>query len=282
MQDHIAEIVRLALSEDIGSGDVTSLATIPGEIRAQGIFIAKEPLVLTGLDVAREVFAQLSSCIRFTPIAYDGASCYPGNEIATVTGSARDILTGERVALNFLMHLSGIATLTRRFVEAVSGTNARIVDTRKTTPGLRWLEKQAVRAGGGHNHRFGLDDGILIKDNHIEIAGSVTAAVERARAAAPHLLRIEVEIEDNDMLREALACGAEVVLLDNMSPDQVAGAVRIARTANPRILIEVSGGITLDTVHSYAEAGADIISAGALTHSARAADISLEVRTCRT
>lgn len=278
----LGELVRAALKEDLGRGDVTTDLTVPGDARASGVFLAKSYLTVSGLGVARAVFeAHIGAAedLTFKAVASDGESVVAGAVIAEVEGSARGLLGAERVALNLLMRLSGVATLTARYVEQVAGTGARVCDTRKTTPGLRALEKAAVRDGGGTNHRFGLDDGVLIKDNHIAVAGGVGVAVKRAKAGAPHLLKVEVEVEDEAGLREALAAGADVVLLDNMTPDDVAGCVGVARRERPETLIEVSGNVGLHNIREYAEAGPDLISVGALTHSAVAADISLDLLT---
>lgn len=278
---HLAlrDLITRLLEEDIGHGDITTLAIVPPQAQGHGRFLAKEALVLAGLDVALAVFHAVDDTIRLHPAAHDGAQLAAGSVIAEVHGPARALLTAERVALNLLQRLSGVATATRRYVEAVQHTGARIIDTRKTTPGLRWLEKYAVRVGGGHNHRFGLGDGVLIKDNHIAIAGGIAAAIGLARQAVSHLQRIEVEVENLSQLREALAAGADAILLDNMTPEQTREAVHLVREApgGDRILLESSGGITLHTVRQYAEAGVDLISVGALTHSAPAVDISLEL-----
>lgn len=275
------DVVRRALAEDVGRGDVTSEATVPTNVRAYARFVAREELVAAGLDAVRVVFEQVGGDeVRFTALVADGEVVPAGGVLAEAEGSARRILTAERVSLNFLMRLSGVATLTRQYVSAVEGTSARITDTRKTTPGLRTLEKAAVRAGGGTNHRSGLDDGVLIKDNHLALAGGVTEAVRRAREAVPHLLKVEVEVEDVSALREALTAGADVVLLDNMAPEQVRGAAAIARAEAPHVVLEVSGGVNLATVRAYAEAGVDLISVGALTHSARSVDVSLDMTPC--
>ncbi len=276
----LRDFARRALAEDLGSGDVTSELTVEAGARALGRFAARGDLVVSGLAAALAVFEEVDPGLRFVALAGEGEPVAAGATIAEVEGPARAVLAAERVALNLLMRLCGVATLTRRYVEAVEGTGARITDTRKTAPGMRLLEKAAVRAGGGTNHRAGLDDGVLIKDNHLVLAGGVTEAVRRARAGAPHLLKVEVEVEDADMLREALEAGADAVLLDNMSPEEVGEAVRVARQMIPGVLIEVSGGVGLETVRLYAEAGPDLISVGALTHSAPAADISLEVEPC--
>jgi nicotinate-nucleotide pyrophosphorylase (carboxylating) len=269
-------ILDLALREDIGGGDVTSAATVPASLRARGTLLAKAPGVISGLDVAREVFRRVDPAIDFTPLVADGDRVSARTPIATVAGPARSILAGERVALNLLQRLSGVATVTSRYVDAVAGTGARVVDTRKTTPGLRELEKAAVRHGGGHNHRFGLTDGVLIKDNHLAAVGGpdrVARAVAMARAAAPHTLRIEVEVTTLEELSQALAAGADIVMLDNMDLPSMREAVK--RTAG-RALLEASGGVTLETIRAIAETGVDLISVGALTHSAPALDISLD------
>ncbi len=276
----LSVLVRRFLAEDLGRGDVTSEATVDGEARASGCFVAREALVVSGLEAAQAVFREAEPQVRFTTLVDEGEAVREEVVLAEVEGPARAILAAERVALNLLMRLCGVATLTRRYVEAVEDTGAAITDTRKTTPGLRALEKAAVRAGGGTNHRSGLDDGVLIKDNHLALAGSVTEAVRRARTRVPHLLKVEVEVEDLEQLREALDAGADVVLLDNMTPEEVRSAVELARGRDPRVLIEVSGGIDLETVRRYAEAGPALISVGALTHSAPAADIALEVEPC--
>jgi len=277
----LLELARLALREDLGRGDVTSEATVPPGLRARGRFVARRELVVSGLGAAAAVFYEAGGGeVEFVPLAGEGELAGGGAVLAEVAGLARPVLAAERVALNLLMRLCGVATLTRRYAAAVEGTGARIADTRKTTPGLRALEKAAVRAGGGVNHRSGLDDGVLIKDNHLALAGGVAEAVRRARAAAPHLLRVEVEVESERELREALAAGADAVLLDNMSPEEVRRCVRVARRERPGVVVEVSGGVDLRTVRAYAEAGADLVSVGALTHSAPAADISLEVEPC--
>jgi len=277
MIEDVATVVQRALAEDIGRGDATTLATVPASVRAHGRFVAREELVAAGLETLRAVCESPGCDVSLTLHVADGDLVPAGGMLAEVTGSGQYILSVERVTLNFLMRLSGIATLTRQYVTAIAGTRARVVDTRKTTPGLRALEKAAVRAGGGTNHRFGLDDGILIKDNHLAVAGGITRAVHLARAAASHLLKVEVEVEDLPGVEEALRAGADAVLLDNMPVEMVAEAVKRIRQATPGVLIEVSGGVNLRTVRAYAEAGPDIISVGALTHSARAMDIGLDM-----
>jgi nicotinate-nucleotide pyrophosphorylase (carboxylating) len=260
------EIVRLALAEDVGAGDVTTEACVPADRRARGRFLAREPLVLAGTEVLTQLYDDLE--LR----KHDGEACADGDVIAEVTGPARLLLTRERVALNFLQRLSGVATLARRFANAVAGTGCRVLDTRKTTPGMRALEKAAAAAGGVTNHRMGLYDAILIKNNHISAAGGVRPAIEQARAASK--LPIEIEVRTRAELREALECGAVHLLLDNLTPSEAADWIReIAGRAKT----ELSGGITLETARAYAEGGADYVSAGAITHSARAMDISFRL-----
>ena len=265
------------LSEDIGRGDVTSRAVVPEDARAKGFLLAKSDLVASGLEIAGEVFGLADPGSVWTCLAAEGDRIAAGAKIAEVSGGARGLLAGERVALNLLQRMSGIATETRRYVEAVRGTAARILDTRKTAPGLRAFDKQAVVAGGGTNHRFGLDDGILIKDNHIAVAGGVAAAVAAARLRAPFGLRIEVEVESEVQLREALESGADLLLLDNRTPAEAGRLVALARGLAPGVRIEASGNVSLANVRAYADTGVDFISVGALTHSMRAGDISLEI-----
>jgi len=268
-------VVRAALDEDIGSGDITTLLTVAADAEATANVIAKGAGIIAGIDVARTAYAALDPGMTFQVNMTDGSVVAPNDHIATVSGNARAILTAERVALNFLQRLSGIATLTNRYVHLVSHTKARIIDTRKTTPGLRLLEKYAVTVGGGSNHRFNLSDGILIKDNHIAAAGGIEKALTAARLGAPHTLKIEVEVTNLDELNEAIAAGADAVLLDNMPLDMLAEAVRIAAG---RVTTEASGGVNESTVAAIAETGVDLISVGALTHSAPALDISLDFR----
>jgi nicotinate-nucleotide pyrophosphorylase (carboxylating) len=271
----IDAIVQLALSEDIGTGDITTNSTVPTAATARGTFRAKAPGVLSGVEVTSAVFRMVDPGVSFTPSMHNGDSFQPGDVLAIVEGPARSVLTGERVALNFMQRLSGVATATARYVEAVSETRARIIDTRKTTPGMRLLEKAAIRHGGGHNHRVGLSDGILIKDNHLAAIGddAIRRSIEAAREAAPHTLNVEVEVTSLEQLEQALAAGADVIMLDNMDPDTMRQAVE--RTSG-RALLEASGGITYESVRSVAETGVDLISVGALTHSAPAIDISLQ------
>jgi nicotinate-nucleotide pyrophosphorylase (carboxylating) len=266
------------LNEDIGRGDITTQATVMRSQSAKGRFIAKEPMVVAGLEAAEAVFSTLDSQQQIEAFVSDGDEVEAGKVIARTTGFADVLLAGERLALNLMQRLSGIATHTRRFVEAVEGTNAQIVDTRKTTPGLRMLEKYAVATGGARNHRFGLDDGVLIKDNHIALAGGVATAVERARKAVGHLHKVEVEVSRERDLRDAVEAGADILLLDNQTPEETRKLVEIARSLKPDVLLESSGGITLENVRAYAEAGVDLISVGALTHSARAVDISFKIQ----
>ncbi len=266
------------LSEDLGRGDITTQATVARNARARGRFLAKEPMTVAGLEAAEAVFSTLDSQQQLEAFASDGEEVEAGKVIARTSGFADVLLAGERVALNLLQRLSGIATMTRRYVRAVEGTGAQIVDTRKTTPGLRMLEKYAVLSGGARNHRFGLDDGVLIKDNHVALAGGVGAAVERARETVGHLHKIEVEVSTEKDLREAVRAGADILLLDNLSPEETARMVGVARELAPLVTLESSGGITIENVRAYAEAGVDLISVGALTHSARAMDISFKIQ----
>jgi len=272
---YVDRVVTAALEEDIGAGDITTALTVPDHVNAVGVILAKEAGVIAGLEVAQAVFQTVDLCVTIDGRAKDGDTVPAGGQIAIVSGNARAILTGERVALNFLQRMSGIATFTSRFVEQIAHTKAKIIDTRKTTPGLRALEKYAVRLGGGHNHRFGLFDGILIKDNHIAAAGSVRQAVEAAKANAPHTLRVEVEVTNLDQLHEAIAAGADAVLLDNMPRELMRQAVELGQG---KVIFEASGGVTLANVREIAETGVDLISVGALTHSAAALNISLELR----
>jgi nicotinate-nucleotide pyrophosphorylase (carboxylating) len=266
------------LAEDLGRGDITTQATVTRNARARGRFLAKEPMVVAGLEAAEAVFSTLDSQQQIEAFVSDGEEVEAGKVIARTSGFADVLLAGERVALNLLQRLSGIATLTRKYVRAIEGTQTAIVDTRKTTPGLRMLEKYAVVSGGARNHRFGLDDGVLIKDNHIALAGGVGAAVERARESVGHLHKIEVEVSNESGLREAIESGADILLLDNLTPEETARLVEVARELSPRVTLESSGGITLENVRAYAEAGVDLISIGALTHSARAMDISFKIQ----
>jgi nicotinate-nucleotide pyrophosphorylase (carboxylating) len=266
------------LSEDLGRGDITTQATVTRNARARGRFLAKEPMVVAGLEAAEAVFSTLDAQQQIEAFASDGDELEAGKVIARTSGFADVLLAGERLALNLMQRLSGIATLTRKYVRAIEGTNAQIVDTRKTTPGLRMLEKYAVLSGGGRNHRFGLDDGVLIKDNHIALAGGVAAAVSLARERVGHLHKVEVEVSNERDLREAIKEGADIILLDNLSPEETKGMVLVARELDPKVTLESSGGITLENVRAYALSGVDLISIGALTHSARAMDISFKIQ----
>ncbi len=266
------EIVRRALAEDLGWGDVTTDATVPPNLRARGMILAKSSCVVAGVDVAAETFRQLDPAVVFTVLKNDGTVCAPGEIIADVRGSAASMLTAERTALNLMQRMTGIATMTHRFVQAANG-RITILDTRKTTPTLRALEKYAVRAGGGTNHRGGLDDGVLIKDNHIRLAGGLEEAVRRMKAADPQMA-IEVEAQSLEQVDQAIKSGADIILLDNLSTNQMKDA--LARIAG-RAKVEISGGVTLDRIPELAATGADYVSVGALTHSAAAADLSFEL-----
>jgi len=270
----LREIVEGFLNEDIGHGDITTELVVDPNLQGTARIEAREGFVVAGIDAARACFEILDGSIGWETLTPDGTRVSAGGTIARVSGPLAVLLTGERTALNLLARLSAVATLTARFVDAIRGTKARIIDTRKTTPGMRILEKAAVRTGGGGNHRFGLDDGILIKDNHVRAAGGVSEAVKRARNAAPHGLVVEVEVTTLEELDQALAAGAPAILLDNMDPETVRLAVDRARG---EAVLEASGGMDLDNVRAYAEAGVDLISIGALTHSAGSVDISMEV-----
>ena len=268
----IDRLIRTALEEDIGPGDVTTAATIPPGTMARAELVAKEEFVLAGIAVARRVFELLDTQVAFEELIKDGQTVKRGEVLAWLKGDAASLLQGERVALNLLQRMSGVATLTRAFVREAEGAGATIVDTRKTTPGLRALEKYAVRVGGGGNHRMALYDGVLIKENHVAAAGGITAAVSRARRYAPHTLKIEVEVRNLEEVAEALAAGADILLLDNMGLRQLEAAVKLV---GGRAMTEASGGVNLDTVRAIAETGVDLISVGALTHSYRSVDISM-------
>ncbi|MBO4950872.1 MAG: carboxylating nicotinate-nucleotide diphosphorylase [Clostridia bacterium] len=269
----VTQIIDIALNEDVGTGDITTETTIPADKTALGRFIAKESMVICGLDVAELVFHTVDKDVKFTPFCHDGDYVKKGFVIAEVTGNARNVLTGERTALNLMQRMTGIATRTKEAVKCVEGTNAKIADTRKTTPGLRVLEKYAVRVGGGSNHRFNLADGILIKDNHIAVSGGIINAVKNARQAAPHTIKIEVEVENKDQLMQALEAKADIIMLDNMSNEEMAECVKIV---DGRAMLEASGNMGDKDLSAVAKTGVDIISIGALTHSVKAADISLK------
>lgn len=270
----IKDIVRRALEEDLGVGDITSDSIIMENFTTDAVFLVKSPGVIAGLPVVAEVWRQLDPKVVFSPLIKDGVTVSIDAEIAKVSGPVKSILAGERVALNFLQRLSGIATKTAQLVKLVEGYRVRVVDTRKTTPGLRMLEKYAVLQGGGHNHRYNLADAVLIKDNHIAVCGSIIEAVKRARAAIPHTMTIEVEVENETQAREALEAKADIIMLDNMAPAQIAAMVRVI---NHNAIVEASGNINESTIKEVAATGVDIISSGAITHSVNALDISLDI-----
>lgn len=266
------------LKEDLGRGDLTTQTVIRGGAKARGRFVANQDFVLCGLEIAESVFATLDNSIVLESRAYDGEKIVSGAEFARIEGPATALLTGEGTALNIMQRLSGVATLTKAFVDRIEGTAARIVDTRKTTPGLRLLEKYAVTVGGGFNNRFGLDDGVLIKDSHIALAGGVHRAIELARRGVPYLMKIEVEVANQQHLREAIEGGADVIKLDNMSLDEISRSTKLIKEQAPGVIVAVSGGITLENVAEFAACGVDLISVDAITHSATAVDISLKTR----
>ncbi len=270
-------IVNSALMEDVGHGDITTACTVDRDTTGTGRIIAKESGVLAGLFVALEAFRQVDQGLSFDNIAEEGTRFEKGHCLLEIKGRVSSILMAERVALNFLQRLCGIATLAAALCKRIEGTGCRVVGTRKTTPNLRILEKYALRAGGAFNHRFSLSEGILIKDNHIASCGGITSAVASARQKAPHTLRIEVEVTDLDELKEAVQAGADLLLLDNMSPEQVKEASALARKLNPGILLEASGGINQDNILEYAQSGVNIISSGSLTHSFKSIDLSLKI-----
>ena len=271
----VDELIELALKEDIGYGDITTDAVVSPGLEGTGDVIAKDDFILAGLDVARKVFDHLDPCLLFSSAFRDGDRVKDGLIVFSVRGKLASILKGERTALNFIQRLSGIATLTRTYVNRLKGVNVRIVDTRKTTPGWRILEKYAVKIGGGSNHRMGLYDGVLIKDNHIAACGGIRKAVDAARKRIHHLVKIEVEVTDMNELSDALSAGADVIMLDNMEYEQIRQAVR---EIDSRALVEVSGGVNLENIDLLAEAGVDLISVGALTHSAKSVDMSMKIR----
>jgi len=270
--NQIDHIIDNALAEDIHTGDITTLSVLPRPRKMRGRLVAKEPMVLAGIAVAQRVFARLDVTVSFEPLFCDGERLQKGDVIARMEGNAASLLQGERVSLNLLQRMCGIATQTAAFVQELEGTGARVVDTRKTTPGLRVLEKYAVRVGGGTNHRTGLYDGVLIKENHIAAAGGIIEAVRAARAYIPHTLKIEVETENLEDVALALEAGADIIMLDNMGLEEMTEAVQLI---GKRALVEASGGVNLRTIRAIAETGVDIISVGALTHSVRATDISM-------
>jgi nicotinate-nucleotide pyrophosphorylase (carboxylating) len=274
------EAVRTALQEDLGSGDITTSAVVDQDALGEGLVLAREPLIVCGLSVMEEVFRQVDGALSFERSIADGAYSAGGDAIlARVEGRLASILTAERVALNFAQRMSGVATLTREFCSRIpsSAAGVRLVDTRKTTPGLRQFEKYAVRVGGGHNHRFGLDDGVMIKDNHIVAAGGIAEAVRRAQSRCHHLVKIQVEVESLEQAREAAKAGAKVLLLDNFSGPELAELVPVLRAEAPGVVLEASGGVSLDSIADIAASGVDVISCGAITHQSRAVDLALEV-----
>jgi nicotinate-nucleotide pyrophosphorylase (carboxylating) len=273
----IEQSIRLWLDEDIGNGDITSLTTIPLEKHSLGIIHVKETGILAGLPVAQAVFAIVDPSLSFKAKVEEGSLVEKGTILAEVEGNTRSILLGERLALNLMQRLSGIATKTHQFVQALQGSKVRLVDTRKTTPGHRLLEKYAVRVGGGYNHRFGLYDAVMIKDNHIKGAGGIAIAIEAARKSIPHTMKIEIEVESFPQLEEALTARPDIIMLDNMMPSDMRKAVDIIKNAAPHILVEASGMVSLETIKAIADAGVDIISVGRLTYSVQAIDISLDL-----
>lgn len=272
--EELRELVFHALAEDLGQGDLTTRVTVPGTMQARGTFNSKQRLVVAGLPIARKVFEILDSSLEWQEGVEDGAEVEPATPLASLQGSAGSLLAGERVALNFLQHLSGVATYARRLKDELAGTHAEFLDTRKTTPGLRTLQKYAVRVGGGRNHRLRLDDGILIKGNHLRLVGGIRTAIQRALQQRPPGYHVEVEITSLGELEEAIGAGADGVLLDNMSPEEVRECVQ---RAAGRVRLEVSGGIDTSNIRAYAQAGVDFISVGALTHSAAAVDINFRI-----
>jgi nicotinate-nucleotide pyrophosphorylase (carboxylating) len=275
LQKHIIRnIVQSAIEEDVGATDITTAAALTGEETGKAVAVAKSDVVVAGIDVFRETFLFLDPGMKFKGCCKDGDVVEKGGCIAEISGNLSSMLTAERVALNFLQRMSGIATLTRRYVNEVKGTRANILDTRKTAPGLRYLDKYAVRIGGGHNHRFGLYDGVLIKDNHIAAAGGISKALARVRGRLPHTLKVEIEVKNLQELEEAINSGADVIMLDNMSLEDMGKAVTVT---GGRVPLEASGNVTIANVRKIAETGVDFISVGALTHSVPASDISLKI-----
>jgi len=273
----VRQLIHAWLAEDIGNGDITTETTIPKDSVSKAIIHVKEDGIIAGIPVARLVFEVVDPALTFTAVVQDGQQLKKGTVIIEVEGNTRSILTGERLALNLMQRLSGIATKTNQYVTAIQGLPTRLVDTRKTTPGLRLLEKYAVRIGGGHNHRFGLYDAVMIKDNHIKGAGSITAAVQAAKANIPHTMKIEVETESFQQIDEALQAGADIIMLDNMSTAMMKDAVVHIKKHSPYVIVEASGGINLETIYNIAATGVDVISVGGLTYSVQALDISLDL-----
>ncbi|MCR4512455.1 carboxylating nicotinate-nucleotide diphosphorylase [Aeromicrobium sp. 50.2.37] len=277
-REQVQRVVDMALAEDAPFGDVTSQVFVPAEAVARGSVVAREPGVLAGVDVLRQTFTTVDTGVVVEVLMADGDRFVTGDVLARVQGPARAVLQGERVALNLVQRMSGIATLTSRYVEAVAGTDVRVVDTRKTTPGLRALERHAVRCGGGHNHRFSLSDAVMAKDNHLALVPDVTAAVRAARATLPHTMHVEVEVDRLDQVEAVLAGGVDTIMLDNFTPDQLREGVALVAG---RAIVEASGGITLETIGEVARTGVDVISVGALTHSVRALDLGLDLDVAR-
>ncbi|QLG37534.1 carboxylating nicotinate-nucleotide diphosphorylase [Paenibacillus sp. E222] len=273
----LIESIKNWLREDVGAGDVTTSVTIPAGSQSKAVIHAKDNGIIAGITVAELVFQVVDSDLVFTAMVKDGDAVTRGTILAEVEGSTHSLLTGERLALNLLQRMSGIATRTRTYVDALEGLSTRLVDTRKTTPGHRLLEKYAVRVGGGANHRFGLYDAVMIKDNHIKGAGGITEAVQRARAVIPHTMTIEVETENLEQVREALQAGADIIMLDNMHPDRMREAVALIREQAPHVKVEASGNVSLNTIRGIAESGVDVISVGRLTYSFESLDISLDL-----
>ncbi|WP_028551930.1 carboxylating nicotinate-nucleotide diphosphorylase [Paenibacillus sp. UNC451MF] len=275
--DLVKKNIKLWLEEDIGMGDVTTMSTIPADQQSKGIIHLKDNGIIAGLPIAEAVFSIVDDRLRFEPKVQEGQSANFGTVLAEVSGSTRSILLGERLALNLMQRMSGIATRTRQFVDALQGLPVRLVDTRKTTPGHRLLEKYAVRIGGGYNHRFGLYDAVMIKDNHIKGAGGIAEAVLAARSQIPHTMKIEVEVENMEQLEQALSAKPDIIMLDNMTPEQMREAVVRMKSQAPHILVEASGSVTLESIHAIAATGVDVISVGRLTYSVQALDISLDL-----
>ncbi|WP_274648432.1 carboxylating nicotinate-nucleotide diphosphorylase [Paenibacillus humicola] len=275
--DALQAQIRAWLAEDVGTGDVTTWATIPADSRSKAVIHAKEDGVIAGIAVSELVFHTVDESLSFRPLVRDGEAVTKGTVLAEVEGSTHSVLTGERLALNLLQRMSGIATKTRTFVDALEGLPVRLVDTRKTTPGHRVLEKYAVRVGGGANHRFGLYDAVMIKDNHIKGSGGIEGAVRAARSVIPHTMKIEVETESLEQVEEALVSGADIIMLDNMPSGMMKDAVARIKSRAPHVIVEASGGVRLDTIRGIAECGVDVISVGALTYSFQSLDISLDL-----
>lgn len=273
----LVESIKQWLEEDIGSGDITTEVTVPAGHESKGIIHAKEEGIIAGIEIAHQVFQVVDPLLSFTSEVKDGDFVAKGTILAVVEGSTHSILTGERLALNLLQRMSGVATKTRAFVDAIDGLPVRIVDTRKTTPGHRMLEKYAVRVGGGSNHRFGLYDAVMIKDNHIKGSGGIAQAVSRARANIPHTMKIEVETENMGQVEEALAAGADIIMLDNMAPEMMKAAVSHIKKQAAHVVVEASGNVSLQTIKGIAESGVDVISVGRLTYSFESLDISLDL-----